>query len=515
MTATLLRHTTPAPVRNNAGGTTNVIDHWARLQRFLIIGSEGGTYYVDERDHTLDNIACLEQCLKENPRHVVDMAVAVSKDGRAPKNDYAIYALAKAATSDASSYALMHLNDVCRTGTHLFQFVAFIDTMRGWGPALRKAVSRWYLTKTPDQIAYQVLKYQQRHGWSHRDILRKAHPQTNSGHINTVFQFVTKGMPGIKDAFAMPAILSAYTTVQQYPSADIASDMIRRFNLSREMLPTELLTDPAVLRELAQKMPYTALMRNLGNLTRHKALDFETFADVVRRLTDTEYIHKSRVHPLSVLTAYRTYAQGGGFRSSNTWEPHAAVVRALEVAFYAAFKNVESTGKRFMIGLDVSGSMGATINDGILTAAEVAAALTMILVRTEPWTDVYAFANRLQHLPIRNDEKLDSILSRTRMMTLGGTDASLLMQHALAHRIPVDVFVVVTDNETWMHEEQPSDLIKRYRREMNLPDAKLIVLATTASSFSIADPNDRNMLDIAGFDSSVPEIMRMFVEGQV
>ena len=35
----------PEQVENNAGGFVWKIDDFARLRRFLILGSEGGTYY--------------------------------------------------------------------------------------------------------------------------------------------------------------------------------------------------------------------------------------------------------------------------------------------------------------------------------------------------------------------------------------------------------------------------------------------------------------------------------------
>lgn len=50
---------------------------------------------------------------------------------------------------------------------------------------------------------------------------------------------------------------------------------------------------------------------------------------------------------------------------------------------------------------------------------------------------------------------------------------------------------------------------------MNIPDAKLIVLAMTATNFTIADPNDSNMLDIVGFDPSIHEMISKFVLGEI
>jgi 60 kDa SS-A/Ro ribonucleoprotein len=55
----------------------------------------------------------------------------------------------------------------------------------------------------------------------------------------------------------------------------------------------------------------------------------------------------------------------------------------------------------------------------------------------------------------------------------------------------------------------PSQALQKYRRETGIL-AKLVVVGMTANEFSIADPNDRGMMDVVGFDSSVPEIMRQF-----
>lgn len=45
----------PGQIRNNTGGYSHGLDEWARLDRFLLLGSEGGTYYVGERALTRDN----------------------------------------------------------------------------------------------------------------------------------------------------------------------------------------------------------------------------------------------------------------------------------------------------------------------------------------------------------------------------------------------------------------------------------------------------------------------------
>ena len=50
-------------VPNSAGGFAWELDDWARLDRFLVLGSEGGTYYVGERKLTRENAAVVARCI--------------------------------------------------------------------------------------------------------------------------------------------------------------------------------------------------------------------------------------------------------------------------------------------------------------------------------------------------------------------------------------------------------------------------------------------------------------------
>src|SRR6201982_3366222 len=53
-------------VANSAGGFSWAVDCWARLRRFLILGSEGGSYYASEWKLTRENAQAVEQCVRED-----------------------------------------------------------------------------------------------------------------------------------------------------------------------------------------------------------------------------------------------------------------------------------------------------------------------------------------------------------------------------------------------------------------------------------------------------------------
>src|SRR6266436_10408513 len=81
-------------VRNSGGGYSWAVDDWTRLDRFLILGAEGGTYYITERDLVKQNHDAIVRCIKADGVRAADRIVEISDAGRAPKNDPAIFALA-------------------------------------------------------------------------------------------------------------------------------------------------------------------------------------------------------------------------------------------------------------------------------------------------------------------------------------------------------------------------------------------------------------------------------------
>ena len=77
---------------------------------------------------------------------------------------------------------------MARTGSQLQMFIDYIGTMRGWGRSLRRPVGKWYTDKDIEDAVYQTVKYRQRYSWSHRDLLRKAHPKAASSAFNDFFR---------------------------------------------------------------------------------------------------------------------------------------------------------------------------------------------------------------------------------------------------------------------------------------------------------------------------------------
>ena len=171
-----------------------------------------------------------------------------------------------------------------------------------------------------------------------------------------------------------------------------------------EMMPSEQLDKPEVWEALAERMPLTALVRNLATLTRVGAIAPMKSAWACKRLNaignaGTEDF--ARIHPINVLSALLTYRSGKGVRGHHTWTPVPQVVDALDKAFERSFDTAPQTNQRFYLGIDVSGSMASGEVAGVpgLTPRMAAAAMAMAIARREPNYYIAGFTSWRPWLP--------------------------------------------------------------------------------------------------------------------
>src|SRR5436309_2949060 len=304
-------------VANSAGGYSWEVDDWTRFDRFLILGAEGGTYYIGERELVKQNHDALVRCIKADGVRAVNRIVEISDSGRAPKNDPAIFALALVAAhghAEAKALAFQQLGKICRIGTHLFHFAEYVNALRGWGRGLRNAVGRWYVSREADDLSLQAVKYQQRDGWSHGDLLRLAHPKAPSAQHDAVFRWMLAGADSLGErevkrkirgedrvakyaaVGALPRLIEAFEQAKRASNKDEIVKLITEHELPREAIPTQWLNEVAVWDALLQRMPMTAMIRNLGKMTSIGLV--QPFSDaaklIVRRLGDETVAKRAR-----------------------------------------------------------------------------------------------------------------------------------------------------------------------------------------------------------------------------
>lgn len=493
-----------------------------QLRRFLVLGNGKVEKTVFERS----NFPFLTKMIQEVPAQVVEEIVSFAQAGRAPKKDPLLFALALCATADRAEtrrLAYQAMNQVCGIPTDLFDFIANCERLTqggtGWGRIRRQAVADWYNGKSSRDLVYHATKYKQRNGWSHRDMLRLAHVKPQNNDHGLIYRFLTKGSLEFKadevsDVQAFDRLV-ACDEVMRTENIDRAVELIEKFKLVHEHIPTERMKEPRIWEALLPHMPLKALVRNLGRMTALDMLGPNSSAtiQVLDKLSNQDAIDNSRLHPLSVLIALVNYQSGGeGGLGKLRWTPNNQIVSALDELFHKTFAQVEPTGKRILVACDVSGSMSAPVSGARgIPCAMASSALALTLVMTEPYVTTMAFADSFKDLAIGRHERLGDLMRRTAGMNFGGTDCSLPARWARENRVPVDSFVLLTDSET-NSKANPSEELIRYREAMGI-DARLAVLNFSSASRTIGDPSDRNVLQLVGFDSATPQILREFMAG--
>ena len=250
-------------VQNEAGGFVWKVDDMERFRRFLVLGSEGGTYYASEKKLGQENAqALLRLIAKGRGPEAVKIIVEYSTEGRTAKQDPIILSLALCARSshlETKRAAYKAVNEVLRIPTHLFNFVEICETLSqpktGWGRAHRKAIQKWYTGKKPRGLAMAVTKYKQRNGWSHRDLFRLCHVKPTDPAIQFVVKYVIKGFDVVQPDAAAAGVGQDITSVCTFLKAveaaktmskDELVSAIKDHGLVREHIPTNHLNSSKV-----------------------------------------------------------------------------------------------------------------------------------------------------------------------------------------------------------------------------------------------------------------------------
>lgn len=319
--------------------------------------------------------------------------------------------------------------------------------------------------------------------------------------------------------------------------------LIHKHRLVREHLPTWAMKNCQVQKALlfgdpcrggTQPPPMTALLRNLASLTSIGLFEDKAILDlVVKHLTDKDAVQKSRIHPVNVIIAWFVYRKGHGFKGKLTWTPVPAIRDALEQMAVLAFANTPPTTKRYGVFIDGSGSMLSETTFQGLTNADIAALLSLVIARSGPTQRPQAqlqghlfYVFSAKGTPSRSNggsppglydvghqihanSTFTEVLAAVQLSNWGSTDISngiRYLEHANKH---VDAIVVITDNDI-NTGEKPLKALNSYRKTIGNPNVKLITLAVQLNDLTIADPSDKGMLDMCGFDTNSYQVMHAF-----
>lgn len=501
-------------VQNNAGGYGFSITPQQRLERFCLIGSEGGTYYTGEQKLTEENATAIAALIKTDGLNVVNTVVDFAVNHRAPKADAGLFVLALCATygnSETKKAAYDGISKACKTSTQLFTFLANVQNLRGWSNGLRKGVAKFYTNRTADQVAYQLVKYRNRAGFTHADALRLSHPKATGPSQNSLFSYAVGKTPGVETG---NALVQAFEIAQDpKTTAKQLLSVIAEGKLTWEMIPTAALNDEKVLLALLPNMPLTALIRNLNRFAYNDLTgsNNSTTKTIVAKLTDAEAVKKAGIHPVNVVNSMLTYSSGHGQKGGKSWTPNQNIVDALTETYDLALKALTPTGKNILVGVDISGSMRSPVGGMQMTASQIANILAVTILKAEKNSELVWFDTQLQKPTIGRRSSIDEVLRKS--PNGGGTDCAQPLIHAANTLNSYDAIIILTDSETWAGNQHALDVLNSYRRNVN-KDVKVIEVALVANPHSIMPGDDANLLRVVGFDASVVSLINKYLTGQ-
>lgn len=520
--------------KNLAGGVSFKAEDFVALRRWMLTGSTNNSFYQNKETMTKKNVKLLTKCVEKNAIKVAEEIIYASNKGI--NNHTPLLALVYLSMGDFGAKKKFReiFGTIVRTASHLYEFVSYVKALRGFGKTIHKAVNKWLADKDAKELEYQFLKYQQRDGWSAKDVLRLMKPKTKDTAKNLVYKWTVgkveplNSMKELSNAELMR--LLNYERMKNYGGSDHMNEktvigFINDWNLTHEMIPSNIERTTAIWEALFKKMPVTATIRNLGNLTNKGVFDNVSNLDILEKRFSKEILSRGRVHPLNIANAYKVYQQGKGFRGSLTWKVIPRVCDILEEAIENAFDCIEPTGKVFYHALDISGSMiggfmsNRQVGNLLLNPMEVEGVMTLASIRSEKNYFVGGFSNNF--VPLSNIRSkgcsFKQIVNRSIFdgLRFGGTNAGSAFEYATENKIYTDVFVLWTDNENWL-SYQPSQKLAEYREKVN-PKAKAIyvTLCPNGDLTSLVDPKDSLSYDIAGFSSDTIKLIQLIANGDI
>ncbi|MGB7439938.1 MAG: TROVE domain-containing protein [Coleofasciculaceae cyanobacterium] len=494
---------------------------WKLLRRCLLISTAQSTYYAGKKELTNEFVEVLQQAIAKDPNRVAE-EILYATDGRSINNSTPIFALvllSMGETPEAKKAFQEIFPQVVRTGSHFYEWLNYTKSLRGFGKVIREVGKNWLSREDVQGLAYQLLKYQQRQGFSHRDALRLFHVKPPTEEHQQLFNWVVKGWEELPSEIPSPVLAQIWWYEWLKRNPEQTHQAIAFGHLTHEMAAPVGKMDKKAWQLLFEEMPIGAMLRNLGSLTELGVLRADQQPNLKRVkavLNSKERLRKGRIHPIDVLKALKTYKSGGKLgRSKKTWTPVPRIMDVLEKALELSFEVVEPTGKVFMHAVDISGSMSYGVVDSVgLSCCEIATTMALVTAKAEKNYMIRGFSTEFRDLGITAKDSFSSAISKASNQNFGGTDASVAYDWMIKNKFKADVVCFWTDNESWAGRRHPVQALAEYRQKVN-PNLKAVYVTLAPYGITLVDPKDPLSWDLAGFDPGVPRLIQMLATGEL
>jgi 60 kDa SS-A/Ro ribonucleoprotein len=511
---------TPANARNAAGGLAYKLSPKHALAQIAATGCLGNTFYAQGDAQVATLCALAEQV--DDSDFLAKLAIYARQKAYMKDMPVALLLLLSKRNPALFRKVFARVVDNGRTLRTLFQMIRGGQYGRkSLSYALQRAFQDWLNTAGVGALLSASIGSDP----SLRDVFRLARPTPVNNERRALFGWLTD-RPAEKWAPATTADLAAEVRdLVAFRAATTAQEQVDI--LARARFRWDLLADavrgPEVWKALAGQMGPQALRMNLNTLQRHGVFDDGEMVEYVAvRLTDPDEIARARQFPYQYLAAYLNCDDTVPRR----------VRDALNVAAEHACGNVPTLPGPIVVGVDVSGSMGAPVTGygrGQTTkmrCVDVAALFAAAIVRRNPESVIIPFDHQAHS--VANVEKMPILALAERLARFGGggTNCSLPLAQAnteFRHRRFAGV-VLVSDNESWIGPGRynSTPVMTEWQRfvanqvhlkhEATWPGPMLICIDLQPSTTAQA-PDRSDILNVGGFSDAVFNVVASFLGG--
>ncbi|XP_017880741.1 60 kDa SS-A/Ro ribonucleoprotein-like [Ceratina calcarata] len=537
-------------------------DPEVRLSRFLYVGKEypdyqPGNWFVHNY-YLAKNVPSIEELAENTEKQLLPVQIIIKafETNLVPNPETLVFALA-VCCRQMKSESLRHeayaaLNKICASPQHFILFIKFASQIskqkeldaaggskHGWGQGLRKAANNWYLSKTPIELAECVTRYKGRYGWKHKDIVKLSHPVATDPGLEIILKYVVHGLKEAKEKGtsnedrSVAEVLEYIERVEDFKRCTDevrAAGLLETYGLTLDHVPGHLLKSKEVWNALIPSMNLVLLLTNLQRIHNLELLrpNSPTVSKIVDQFTSTESIAQDKVHPALVLVTIRDYENSG---KPLTYEkrkikeqfekplpvppkPNSKIIDALYKMLNLSFNNVQPTGLRYMVTINMNKVMLETHcwRSGNVNGAEAGCMIALALLRSEKHVTVATFKNVGIHtVNIDKTASFGQAMRRLQQMPVGNVNLSKPMAWAAHQNNKYDVFVNVVD-QIFEKSDTSEEALQTYKTKLKLPNTKLINCAVCSSSTYRKEKTNKSILLINGFDASVPVVVQAFAK---
>lgn len=487
-----------ADTTNKAGGRAYSMSAKHALTQYATTGMFGGTYYTQASVQLEEVLKLAEQVESE---FIAKLAVYSRQRGF--MKDMPALLLAVLTARKETELLKKVFYQVVDNGKMLRNYVQIVRSgvtgRKSLGTAPKKLIVSWLNQRSDAQIFRDSVG----NNPSLADVIKMVHPKAETEARNNLYSYLIgksydadKPYPGIVQAYE--AFKAGTSGAREVPN--VPFQMLDSLNLSDEEWKT-----------VARNAKWHMTRMNLNTFTRHGVLSDKAMVDLIAaRLASAEDIRQAKVFPYQIFTAYK-----------NATELPQKLRNALHDAVEVAIENIPSLSGKICVGVDMSGSMSASVSvngrrASATSCADVAGLVASSILRKNPDTDVYTFNTTCTKVDL---DARDTVLTNTKKLSRagGGTDMSSVLRHLNAQRVKADLVVLVSDNESWstnyyQHTYRGTGVSDEWLKfKARNKNAKLVCIDIVANTTTQAK-SSVDTLNVGGFSDQVFTVMSAFLE---